>query len=53
MVDETTDRSTSKQLVILARIVDDATVTTKFIDMPVCQGGSAQELFNTIDACLR
>lgn len=53
MVDETTDRKTDKQLVVLARVYTTSTVETKFLDMPVCNDGTAAGLFQAIDGVLR
>lgn len=53
MVDESTDRNTDKQLVILARVFTDGGVSNKFIDMPVCNLGTAADIFGVIDRCFR
>lgn len=50
MLDESNDRGTNKQLVILARVFDgEFGVKTKFVDMPICNEGTASNLFKTID----
>ena len=53
LCDETTDRGTEKQLVILARVFDDGDVSTRFIDMPTCNLSTAQHLFDALDKSLR
>lgn len=54
MCDATTDRGMDKQLVILARLVDEgAKVATRFIDMPTCNLSSAQDLFNALNESLQ
>ena len=55
MVDETIDRGTDKQFVILARVENDreGKITTMFIDMPICNLGTAQDLCDVIDKSLR
>lgn len=54
-MDESNDRGNDKLLVILARVYDDETsrVETKFLDMPVCNSGTAENMFNAIDKVLR
>lgn len=51
MLDESNDRGCNKQLVILARVFDPEVrkVVTKFIDMPICNQGTGQNLFDTVD----
>lgn len=51
MLDESSDRGTNKQLVILARVYDPSQkkVQSKFIDMPICNVGTGENLFNTVD----
>lgn len=53
MVDETTDRKTDKQLVILVRLVDEGKISTRFLDMPICNLGTAEDIFHTIDKVFR
>lgn len=53
MVDETTDRNTDKQLVILARLFIDGDICTKFVDMPVCNLSTADDIFTAIDKSFR
>lgn len=53
MVDETTDRNTDKQLAILARVFNGKTIATVFVDMPVCNLGSAADIFATLDSSFR
>lgn len=53
MIDETTDRKTDKQLVILARAFQDDDVSTRFLGMPVCNLSTAEDLFKAVDSCLR
>lgn len=51
LLDESNDRGCNKELVILARVHDpsDDTVCTKFVDMPVCNEGTGQNLFDTVN----
>lgn len=53
MVDETTDRNTNKQLVILVRVFTEGTIRTKFLDMPICNLATAADLFAAIDNCFK
>lgn len=55
MLDESNDRGDNKQLVILARVYDVklSSVKTKFIDMPICNSGTGQNLFDTVDQVFR
>lgn len=53
LCDETTDRGTDKRLVILARVYDDGNVSTRFIDMPICNLSTADDLFTALDKSLR
>ena len=55
MIDESTDRNTDKRLAVLVRIFDTNTgrAHTRILDMPTCNGGTAQEIFDTLDGVLR
>lgn len=53
LCDETTDRGTDKQLVVLARVYVDGMVNTQFIDMPTCNLSTAQHLFDALNKSLR
>ena len=55
MIDESTDRNTDKRLAVLVRYYDQGlkTAHTRLLDMPVCNGGTAQEVFDTLDGALR
>ncbi|XP_061885006.1 uncharacterized protein LOC133635755 [Entelurus aequoreus] len=52
--DESTSRNTDKEFVILARVYDPKTqeVVTKFLHMPVCDVGTAQDLFESLNTVL-
>lgn len=55
MIDESTDRNTDKRLAVLVRYFDAKTARahTRLLDMPVCNGGTAQEIFDALDGVLR
>lgn len=53
MVDESTDRNTDKQVVILTRVFCESQIVTKFVDMPTCNLGSAEDLFGVINKSFR
>lgn len=55
MLDESNDNRCNKQLVILARVFDPKVddVKTKFVDMPICNSGTGQNLFDTVDKVFR
>ncbi|KAL6459468.1 hypothetical protein MHYP_G00329400 [Metynnis hypsauchen] len=55
MCDESNNRKTDKQFVILARLYDEATlqVTTRFMEMPVCNVGNAENLYEKLSEALR
>jgi hypothetical protein len=50
LCDESTDRGRDKYLVILVRLFDEQLnmPTTHFLDMPVCNTGTAQNVFDAI-----
>ncbi|XP_061738203.1 uncharacterized protein LOC133539903 [Nerophis ophidion] len=54
MCDESTSRNTDKEFVILARVCDPKTeeVVTKFLHMPACKVGTAQNLFEALNTVL-
>ena len=54
MCDESNDRNEEKNLVILVRLYDDESnsVKTRFLDMPMCNIGTAQSVFSKIEQCL-
>ncbi|XP_061913464.1 uncharacterized protein LOC133656395 [Entelurus aequoreus] len=55
MCDESTSRKMDKEFVILARVCDPKTeeVVTKFLHMPVCNIGAAENLFESLNTVLR
>jgi hypothetical protein len=55
MIDETTDRHVDKQLIILARVFDPdcSQLKSLYLDMPVCNQGTADAVFTAIDESLR
>ncbi|KAK2157428.1 hypothetical protein NP493_1878g00006 [Ridgeia piscesae] len=55
MIDESTDRNTDKRLAVFVRYYDQGlkTAQTCLLDMPVCNGGTAQEIFDSLDGVLR
>lgn len=55
MIDESNDRGHNKQLVLLARLYDleEKAVATKFIDMPICNNGTGENIFQTINRVFR
>ncbi|XP_061838153.1 zinc finger protein 862-like isoform X1 [Nerophis lumbriciformis] len=54
MCDESTSRNTDKEFVVLARVCDPKTqeVVTKFLHMPGCNIGTAQNLFESLNTVL-
>ena len=52
MVDESTDRNTDKRLAILVRYFEGET-HTRLLDMPVCNFGTGQEIFDCMDGVFR
>ncbi|XP_077104177.1 uncharacterized protein LOC143757070 [Siphateles boraxobius] len=54
MCDESTSRNTDKEFVILARVCDPKTqeVVTRFLHMPVCNIGTAENLFQSLNTVL-
>lgn len=54
MIDESNDRRTEKRLAILVRLFTASEGTkTRLLDMPVCNDGRAEAIFNTLDELLR
>ena len=53
MIDESTDRNTDKRLAVLVRFFDTTRAHTRILDMPDCNGGTAKEIFDTLDGVLR
>ncbi|XP_034536243.1 uncharacterized protein LOC117810492 [Notolabrus celidotus] len=55
MCDESNNRKSDKEFVILARLYDEATlqVTTKFMEMPICNVGNAENLYEKLSEALR
>ena len=55
MIDESTDRNTDNRLAVLVWYYDQGlkTAHTCLLDMPVCNGGTAQEIFDSLDGVLR
>lgn len=55
LCDESNNRKTDKEFVILARISDESNleVTTKFLEMPICNVGNAENLFEKLSEALR
>lgn len=53
--DESNNMKKEKELVILARVYDENNleVVTKFIDMPVCNVGTADSLYEKLATSLR
>ena len=51
MCDESNDRCEDKNFVLLGRLYDEhfCDVKTRFIDMPICNIGTGQNLFDTIN----
>ncbi|KAJ8333719.1 hypothetical protein SKAU_G00410380 [Synaphobranchus kaupii] len=52
LCDESTSRSTDKEFVILARVFNEERLVTKFLDMPVCNIGKAENLFTSLNKVL-
>lgn len=52
MCDESNDRGNDKNFVILVRVFDDnvGQVVTQFLDMPVCNRATGENLFGTLNA---
>ncbi len=55
MTDESNDQGGEKVLVILARLFDPAIgkTATRFVDIPVCNVGTAENIFDAINTCFR
>lgn len=55
MCDESTDRGCEKQLVILVRVFDNdqSKPTTRFLAMPTCNIGSADNIYQCIKSTFR
>ncbi|XP_054601663.1 uncharacterized protein [Nothobranchius furzeri] len=55
MCDESNNRKTDKEFVILTRLYDEATlqVATKFMEMPICNVGNAENLYEKLREALR
>lgn len=54
LCDESNNRKTDKEFVILARISEsNLEVTTKFLEMPICNVGNAENLFEKLSEALR
>ena len=55
MTDESDDQGGEKVLVILARLLDPAIgkMATRFVDIPVCNIGNAENIFDAINTCFR
>ncbi|KAK2179183.1 hypothetical protein NP493_505g03034 [Ridgeia piscesae] len=52
MIDESTDRNTDKRPAVLVRYFDNASGHIRLLDMPVCNGDTAQEIFDSLDGVL-
>ncbi|XP_048861340.1 uncharacterized protein LOC125728385 [Brienomyrus brachyistius] len=55
MCDESNNRTTDKEFVILTRLYDEATlqVATRFLEMPTCNVGNAENLYGKLSEALR
>ncbi|RXN02294.1 AC9 transposase [Labeo rohita] len=55
MCDESNNRKTDKEFVILTRLYDEATlqVATRFLEMPTCNVGNAENLYGKLSEALR
>lgn len=54
LIDESNTMDKNKDLVILARVYDNTLeVVTKFIDLPVCNIGTADSIFAKLESSLR
>lgn len=55
MCDESNNRKTDKEFVILTRLYDEATlqVATRFLEMPTCNVGNAENLYEKLSEALR
>nr|XP_055075693.1 uncharacterized protein LOC129455070 isoform X2 [Misgurnus anguillicaudatus] len=55
MCDESNNRKTDKEFVILTRLYDEATlqVATRFLEMPICNVGNAENLYDKLNEALR
>ncbi|KAA0722775.1 hypothetical protein E1301_Tti022107 [Triplophysa tibetana] len=55
MCDESNNRKTDKEFVILTRLYDEATlqVATRFLEMPICNIGNAENLYEKLSEALR
>ena len=54
-IDESNDKNAEKNLVILLRVYDQACgmAVTRLLDMPICNIGNAEAIFNKVDEALR
>ncbi|KAK5873254.1 hypothetical protein PBY51_018312 [Eleginops maclovinus] len=55
MCDESNNRKTDKEFVILTRLYDEATlqVATRFLEMPICNVGNAENLYEKLSEAFR
>ncbi|CAM4577119.1 unnamed protein product [Leuciscus chuanchicus] len=55
MCDESNNRKTEKEFIILTRLYDEATlqVSTRFLEMPTCNVGNAENLYEKLSEALR
>ena len=53
LIDESNDHNCEKGLVILVRAAETTGVATRFLDMPIVNVGSGENIFNAIDAVFR
>lgn len=55
LCDESNNRKADKEFVILARTYDESTlqVATKFLEMPICNVGNAENLYKKLSEALR
>lgn len=55
MCDESNNRKADKEFVILTRFYDEDTlqVATKFMEMPICNVGNAENLYEKLSEALR
>ena len=53
LIDESNDNNSEKGLVILVRVTEESGVVTRFLDMPIVNIGTGDNIFNAIDRTFR
>ena len=54
MIDESNDKNEAKRLAILVRVFEEGKgAKTRILDMPAVPGGTAQQIFDSVESVLR